>query len=225
MEAPMEVQEQVQAPVEAVPPPEPAQQARTVPLAELMEERHKRQLYEREKAAAEREAAIYRQFIEAQRQTQQAPPIDPVTDPEGAFRALAQQQQAIAAQMQEQALHQRANMSEMLARREHGSEVDAAVQAAVEAGLNRQFMAKPDPYAALMQWHKSQQVAKEVGTDINAFRSKIEQEVRAKLLAEMKTSKPAPQNLPPSFANSTKAANSVELVTDANDFFKNGLLK
>lgn len=202
------------------PPPQPS---RTVPLPELMEERHKRQLAEREREAARRELELVQRFIEGQRQQQPPPPpIDPVADPEGAFRTLAERQAMIAQQMQEQSLHQRANMSEMFARRDHGDDkVDAAIQAAIQSGLNRNFMMQPDPYGALMRWHAANHVVQEVGTDLQAYRQRVEAEVRARLEAELKAQgRPAPQNLPPSLSTATRAAVSSPQVQDTGDFFK-----
>lgn len=224
-----EMTTQVEAQPVATPAPEPTPQpSRTVPLPELMEERHKRQLAEREREAARRELELVQRFIEGNRQQQPPPPpIDPVADPEGAFRTLAERQAMIAQQMQEQSLHQRANMSEMFARRDHGDEkVEAAVQAAVAAGLNRNFMMQADPYGALMRWHAGQQVAQEVGTDLSAYRQKIEAEVRQRLLAEAQVAgKPAPQNLPPSLSTATRAAVPVSQVADDRDFFKSAFAK
>lgn len=227
--APAEVPAQVETqPVAEAPPPPAPQPARQVPLPELMEERHKRQLAEREREAARRELELVQRFIEGQRQQQPPPPpIDPVADPEGAFRTLAERQAMIAQQMQEQALHQRANTSEMLARRDHGdSEVDAAVQAAVQAGINRNFMTQPDPYGALMRWHQAQKVAQEVGTDLTAYRQKIAEEVRAQILAEAKAQgRPAPQNLPPSLSTATRASVPNMQVLPDSDFFKSAFSK
>lgn len=216
-----QVEQQPVAPqVAPEPPPQPT---RTVPLPELMEERHKRQLAEREREAARRELELVQRFIEAQRPQQPPPPpIDPVTDPEGAFRALAQRQDMIVNQVQEQALHQNANNSERFARQQHGDErVDAALQAALSAGINRQFLAQPDPYGALLRWHSQVQVAQEVGTDLSAYRQKVEAEVRQRLLAEAQVAgKPAPQNLPPSLSTATRASVPTQQVQDDRDFFK-----
>lgn len=216
------VQQQVQTPTPPAPDPQVSQQPRTVPLPELMEERHKRQLAEREREASRRELAIYQQFLEAQRQAQQQPPIDPVTDPEGAWHALKREQQEIARTLQEQAIHQRANMSEMLARREHGDAfIDEARDAAIQAGLNRNFMNQPDPYAALAQWYRSQKVASEVGTDLTAFLEKKKQEwLREQSVQAKIGSAQAPQNLPPSLSTAARAGVPNTQVMDTGDFFK-----
>lgn len=203
------------APVVAPPAPEPV---RTVPLPELLEQRHARQLAEQEARHAKERLAEIQRALEAQyRASQPQPqPIDPVSDPEGFARAVLQENAAIKQQLSEQAVHQRANMSEMLARRDHGTEkVDQAVQQAIQSGLNRHFMAQPDPYGALMDWHNSRHIAQQVG-DLDAFRKKVREEV----IAELKAGRSVPQNLPPSLSTATKANNSPEVVTEASDFFK-----
>lgn len=184
----------------------------TVPLSELLDTRHRAQRAEERVETLARQLEQFQRSFEAQRPQQ--PPIDPVTDPEGAFRFLAQQQT-------EQALHQRANMSEMLARRDpvYGAKVDEAVEEAKKAGLNRHFMSQADPYKALMDWHTSKSVAQQVGPDLNAYRQKVREE----LIAEMKAAagKPTtPQTLPPSLATATNAGLASPVVQDSNDFFK-----
>ena len=209
------------AQVAPAPAPMPAPQAQpspTVPLAEHLEERHRRQ-------ALEREAAAYRQMLlGAQQRPQQPPPppIDPVADPEGAYRALVQHTAAQDQRMQDMAINQRANMSEMLARGKHGDQVvDQAIQAAINAGLNRNFMMQADPYKELMNWHNSQNIAQTVGSDLNAYREKIRQEI----LAEMKVGRPAPTNLPPSLATATRANSAPDVIPEAGDFFKSMFAK
>lgn len=118
-------------------------------------------------------------------------------------------------------------MSEMLARREHGSEkVDQAVQAAIQAGLNRNFMMQPDPYKALLDWHTAQTVASQVGPDLKAWEARKEAEILAKYgikpgTPTVATASPvaAPQNLPPSLAGATRANVASPVVETANDFF------
>lgn len=192
----------------------------TVPLPELMEERRARQEAQRQAAYVQGQL---QQLLDAQRAAQQPaqPPIDPNLDPGAAFHALQQQLAQRDAALQEMAVHQRANTSEMLARSKHGDQVvDTAVEAALKSGLNRHFMAQPDPYRALIDWHNSQRVAQEIGNDPNAYRAKIEAEVRAKILAEMRAGTPPPRNLPPSLATATQAASAPQVVQEAGDFFK-----
>jgi hypothetical protein len=215
-------------PIAPAPQPQPAPTP-TVPLPEHLEERHRRQMAERElQYAREQQAQIQRAWEAQQRAMQPQPqPIDPIAEPERAWAALQERNAALERQMQEQAVHQRANMSEMLARREHGPEkVDAAVQAALQAGLNRNFMAQPDPYAALMSWHNSQTIAQQVGPDLKAWEARKEAEILARY--GIKPGTPpvataplaaAPQNLPPSLAGATRANVASPVEPSANDFF------
>jgi hypothetical protein len=212
--APVEqVPAEVAAPVVEAPKPTPAQ---TVPLPELLEQRHARQMAEREAQYLREQLTQYQRSIEAQRPQPQ--PIDPVADPEGAFRALQYQ-------MQEQAIHQRANTSEMMARNNpvYGAKVDEAVAEAVKAKLNGHFMQQPDPYRALMDWHTSRSVAQQVGPDLNAYREKLRAEIVAEMRAGVRPT--APQNLPPSLSQATNANNSMPVVKDSSDFFKEMLAK
>lgn len=198
-----------ETPPVATPPaqPEPPP-VRQVPLSELLEERKRRQ-------AAEEHARNYQQFFEAQRQSQQPQPqpIDPVVEPERAYAAMQ-------AQMHNMAVNTRANTSEMIIRGQFGdAAVDKAVQAAHAANMGEYFMSRPHPYGELMNWHKSQEMAREVGNDPAAYRQKIETEVRAKVLAELKAGANPPRNLPPSLSSATNAGSSHEVVPDGKDFF------
>lgn len=169
---------------------------RMVPLSELLAEREKRKSearlreeaaarvseYEQRMAAILAEQAQQQQYIQnQQRQLQQEPQQipDPVTDPQGFF---AYQQELI----QRQIMNERANFSERLARKEHG---DAAVDAALKAAppsVRQRALNTPDPYGALMQWHKQASFLSEVGPDPSAYRTKLETEIRQKVLAELK---------------------------------------
>jgi hypothetical protein len=207
-------------PAVAAPPVHQPEPARTVPLSEHIEERKARQ--QAQQLAAYYEGQL-RALGEAQRQQQQPQPqpIDPVANPEQAYahvlHAIAERDRQAAIQAQ----HHQANISEMLAVKEHGAAaVEAARQAAIEQGLGQHFLARRDPYSDLMQWHRSQQLAQEVGNDPAAYRAKIEAEVRAKVLAEMRTGTPPPRNLPPSLATATRANNAAPVVPDSSDFFK-----
>ncbi len=203
-----------------VAPPPPAEQQ--VPLHVLLEERRERQAYQRQ----------IQQFIEAQQRASQPQPqpIDPVADPEGAFRALAHQNAELQRQMQEQAIHQRANTSEMLARLPperggYGSQaVDTARENAVKAGLGNYFLNQPEPYQALMEWHRGQVAAKEIGPDLKAWETKKEQEIEARILARLQQAAPArpgvPQVLPPSLSSATRASSVAPMVMDPVDHFK-----
>jgi hypothetical protein len=182
---------------------------RMVPLSELLQERKKSKskLEEESRAriAAEERAKLYEQQLQQfsrpqaqQPQRQQVRIPDPVTDPENYARYV---QQSTEQRLIEQSL----NFSERMARREHGTKtVDEALQAATQAGLvaSGHFLqtAPDDPWAAMVEWHKQQKVLAEVGADPEAYRKKIEDEARAKVLEELKAGNgPAAQGQPQRF--------------------------
>lgn len=179
---------------------------RFVPLKELTSEREKRQSAEKardEEARLRKDAEdnwrrtqaqveeIQRR-IQAQAQPHQPPP-DPNLDPAG---AMAFQQE----QFQQALLNQRLNTSEMFARNKHGDQiVDAAFQAAQQAGVLRSFVGSRDCYGELVKWHRHQQVLARVGEDPDAYEKTLEDKIRAKVLEELKTGNRAvmPGQTPP----------------------------
>ena len=166
-----------------------------VPLKELRSEREKRQAMEKrleeiERENERREAEWQRRISDlttritqppVQHQQPQPPP-DPYTDPEGytEYRMSAVQQQ-----FENRLL----DYSETAARRAFGNDtVDAAFQAAQAQGLiqQRAFLGKPDPWGAMVEWHKQYRAQQEVGTDLEAFKKRIAEEAVQKALAELK---------------------------------------
>lgn len=232
--APPEAEAQpVAPPASAEPPQEQAQDPETgrmVPLSELTGERKKLKgkLEEESRAriAAETEARLLREQLQraSQLQPQHAPQRqqvqipDPITDPENYARFVHQSTEA---RLFEQTL----NFSERMARREHGKQlVDEALAAAQAAGLvaNGHFLqsAPDDPWGAMVEWHKQQKVLAEVGADPSAYRKKIEDEVRAKVLEELKAGNgpgnagAQPQRFPGTLAEATAAGKQGAHLTD-----------
>lgn len=120
--------------------------------------------------------------IKTQMQQPQQVPEQPQApeflDPEG-----AQFQQR---QMATMAANMQAEMSERFARMQHGDDaVNAAMEAAQASGTVDQFRGQKDPWGKLVTWHKTQQVAQEIGPDPAAYRQKLEAEIRQKIQAEM----------------------------------------
>lgn len=179
---------QEQAQVEQQPQAPDPNANRHVPLSELMAERKKRQEIERLHIEAEARAKAYEQMQQRQPQPQyqqpqyqqpQEPP-DFNLDPEGALSFHLQRQQQVF-------INQMLNQSEIMARDKFGDEiVDAALKAAQSAGVTGSFMNQPHPWGELVKWHKRQQTLQVVGDDPDAYRKKIEEEVRQKVLAELK---------------------------------------
>lgn len=185
---PQEQAPQEQAPIEQQPAPDPNAN-RQVPLSELMAERKKRQEIERLHIEAEARAKAYEQMQQRQPQYQQPQPQqyaepeqvpDPYTDPQG----WAQHQEA---KFQKQMMDTRASISRAAAVRQYGAEaVQQAIQSAPVNVCNHFYANSADPFGDLMEWKKEQQVRTEVGTDLEAYRKKVEEEVRQKVLAELK---------------------------------------
>jgi hypothetical protein len=179
---------------------------RFVPLEELKSEREKRQEAQkarddeaRLRAEAENRAQQYERMIQdMQRRATAAqnpppPPPDPFVDPEGALNHVQQNFQQL---IRSQAL----DFSEMRARDKYGDEVvEAAKNAAVQAGVVHHFANSPRPQTAwmdLVAWHKKHQAMQEVGDDPAAYKAKLEAEVRARVLAELQSGKPAASGSP-----------------------------
>jgi hypothetical protein len=189
-----------------------------VPLSELLDTRKRAQAAEE----AQRQTALQAQqltemlarYTQPQQQPQRQPePIDPDVDPGAYIRDLE-------ARMAHNMHVQQLNFSEQRAREKFGDEiVNKATEAAVQSGYNQLFLNKPDAYKELVTWYQGQQVSQEIG-DPTQYRQRLETELRAKIIAEMRQGTPPPANLPPSFAGSTKAAYAAPVVEDAGDFFK-----
>jgi hypothetical protein len=229
---PDQVVEQVIDPNQAAVTPAPVvpqeQQApQQVPLATLIETRRRAQAAEDEARQARMQALQLTEALQRLTQPQQPaqPQIDPNLDPAAAIqdleRRVAANLNAIDQKYQRQALNERLNLSESRAQEKHGADLVAkAFEAARESGFAPSFVNRSDPYGEMVAWYQGNQVRQEVGGDLNAYRAKVEAEVRAKIIAEMKGGAQVPRNLPPSLSTATSAASSMQVVPDEKDFFK-----
>lgn len=162
-EAPQEAEQATTTPSEPAPEPEPkaeppAEKPDMVPVAVVQELR--RELRELKQAAQPK---------------QQVPDF---IDPEG--------MQFVGQRMAEMQANHAAELSEVKARMQFGSDkVDAAFKAAESAGILDNFKGIADPWGSLTRWHQQQTVLQEVGDDPAAYKSKLEAEIRAKVEAEM----------------------------------------
>lgn len=216
---------EAQAPVETV-PSEPVQTqpettSRNVPLSELMAERKKRQEFEQRLMEAEARAKAFEQVSQRQPQYQQPPqfqqyqqpepPPDFYTDPEAAFNARLMP-------VQQQVVNMMLHQSEIMARDKYGDEiVDKALQAANAAGdrAKAEFLQSPHPWGEMVKWHKRQQTLQVVGEDPEAYRAKVETELRAKILAELKAGSQAPApKFPGSLATATAQGSQGAMLTE-----------
>lgn len=193
----------------ASPPPQDPDAKHHVPLRELKSERTKRQEAEQRAREFEAQLKLMRDLMAqqpqyqqpAQQQPQQPAAPDPYTDPEGYGRYVIAQ--ARIAQR-----HDIANFSEAQARGKYGDElVMKATQWAgtVPERAAHYFMKSADPYGDLVTDYKRFQALQEIGPDPTTYRQRLEQEIRAKVLAELKaggTQQP-PQRFPGSLASAT----------------------
>lgn len=182
---------------------------RQVPLSELLTERKQRQEIAKLHTEAEARAKAYEQQIDRLMQFQQRPaqppqaqqpPPDFLSDPEGALQHHLSRQ--------EQIYNNRLlNQSEVMARDKFGDEiVNAALQAAQQAGTVGQFQNAPHPWGELVKWHKRQQTLQRVGEDPDAYEARVRKEEREKVLAELKAGGANGQQAAPKFPGSLASA-------------------
>lgn len=165
----------------------------TVPLPALIEAR--------EKAAALRaeNEALRRQQQAAQPKPEPEAMPDPVTDPE-AFAAYQDRRYQAALE------NQRLNMSESLAREQHGDAVvDEAFKALQGAGEadKASVLRSGSPWHAVVKWHQQQKAAAEIG-DPATLKERLRAEILAELQAEQAAKTPAAAP-PPSLAHQSSA--------------------
>ncbi len=206
---------------DAAPPPEaqredPVDHNKQVSVKEVFEEREKKRAYKAQYEAEQKRASEFEAKLQAlqeqnerliqgftQRpqhaahaQPQQQPRVqlpDPFTDPEGYVSTVLRMRDA---EFEQRRLNDRLNLSEDRARDKHGDgTVDAAFQAAQTqlspADIQR-LMQTRHPYDELVKWHKSQTTLQTIGGDVEAFRKKIEEEARAKVLEDLKAGRISP---------------------------------
>lgn len=167
-------------------PPAPETSEGQVPYAALKEERRKRQ---------ELEARI------AEKEKVKAP--DPVVDPEAYNKHIQET-------INQRILSERVDMSEELVRQQVGDEaVDSAFAAfkdalQTEPHLYQAVMSSRSPYKAIVDWHSRQRVLETVGTDLDAYKQRLREEIQAELAAQQPDPvlKPSPT---PSLANRPSA--------------------
>lgn len=155
-----------EAPVEPEQPaqePEPAQQepeARHVPISAMLDERDKRK-------ALEAERDRYKQQLEEAQQRQKPQNVpDPYDDPQG-FAAYQEQR------VQEAVTQQRFQMSELMAKQQHGEEVvtKASQWALEKANSDPAFAAayhrQPHPIDWIVQQHKRDAILSDIGDNVD----------------------------------------------------------
>jgi hypothetical protein len=166
----------------SAPPAEPEEKQHVAPLTALLDEREKRQAAEREL----QELRNWRQQQEAQARAAQIRAPDPRQDPDGALEFERQH-------FQKQLYNTRLSTSRFLAEQQFGADTVAEAFAFFDKNpaLSHQFVDHPSPFHAAVEFYKRQKVAEEVGADPDAYRARLETEIREKIMAEMQSAQPA----------------------------------
>lgn len=201
--------------------PEPQQQSHQVPLSELVETRKRAQAAE-EALRAERRRIdqledAMRRLSQPQQQQAPQPQIDPYVDPD----AFVDQ---VTSLIEQKFQHQALVTSEQRARKEFGDDlVEEVAREAQRQGLDGYFANRPEPHAEAIRWYKSQKFVSEVG-DPEAYQQKLEADIRAKVLAELKQGTPPPSNLTPPLSSATRANAAPMHNTESDKDFFNSMM-
>lgn len=184
-----------------------------VPLRELLDERDRRQHFEREIEK------LQRQIAEMQRASQPKPQTPDIFENPNGFV------ESVEDRIERRFREQEANFALKLAHREHGKEFETAYENLIRAGHNgdrasvQSVLSARDPGEALMRWHKQRVLVEKTGGDLDGFLKKREDElldnpeflkrVAEKLRAQaggvQSNTRPA-VNLPPSLSRIAPAA-------------------
>lgn len=169
-------------PAPAVPEPAPEPQAAAqeqnrrdhqVPLVELLNEREKRQKYEREMEDLRRQfEAAQAQWRAQQQQQRQQPEAPDIFENPAAYTSHLES--TFAQKMREQEL----NFSLRLAHREYKQEFEEAYAALErrgqmgDAATVQSVVNSPDPGEAIVRWHRQQKLYEQTGGNLDAWMQK-----------------------------------------------------
>jgi hypothetical protein len=206
-----------------------------VPVSALDSERHKRKEASQKFEEAEKRANEHAERIkdlERRLQAAQQPPLqhqqpvqqqpqpkrpDVWTDPEG---ALAYDRQQILATQQQQIFETRLFLSEemMSAKPDYQQMKDLFVETArSDPSLAQRLVSHPAPAKFAYEEGKKIAAMREVGTDLEGFKTRLIEEARVKFLEELKTGTTAtaqPQKFPGTLADATASGGQGAHLTD-----------
>jgi hypothetical protein len=181
-----------QQPAEQQPEQPTDDNAAQVPSWRLREVREAREAAERKAEEASREAyAIRQQMQELQRRFEDAtkPKQQPVDFFENPDAALQQRLSPIEQRFEQLQSRLMLNSSRAMAVAMHGAEAVKEMEAAVDKAsrdghpemslLAAQMRASDDPVQVAMQWHQRTKLQQEVGNDLNAYKTKLQDELLA----------------------------------------------
>lgn len=221
-EAPMAVAQDATLQPEAESEPNQPETDARVPSWRLAEESQRRREAEQQLNQIRSEfrdmQTQFMQMAQMRQQPQQQEPIDPFADPQGFVQNL---QSTFEQRLRERDLQH----SLQFARFAHKDTFDRAYEAFVDyahrtrdQATYQRVMQSADPGEALVQWHKEQELHRELGgTDLKSFLAKREEELlkdpafQAKVIEAFKATQQAQPssavtNLPPSLSRATSAA-------------------
>ncbi|MDT1061188.1 hypothetical protein RM190_04905 [Paracoccus sp. CPCC 101403] len=178
---------------DAPPASEAKEEQRHVPYEALRDERTKRQ-------TLEREIAELRQWQQQQQAQQRQARLESITDPDERLHAV--QQEAAQAIIQT-----RLDMSREAAERQHGAEFVSEVveffNDPQHAPMSHQFMRTKDPFGAAVEYYNAAKTLREIGPDPKAYETRLREQIKAELMAELTPTKP---KAPPRSLSSGPAA-------------------
>lgn len=209
-------------------PPEPSSnddpqpdERGSIPIAALHAERNKVKRYTEQVAEfqskLEQQNAQWEQRFSqiisavAPKQPQAAPAPAPEIwdDPDSYVRTQASQ---LVNPLQQQVMAMARQVAEIQFKPEAVREAEAAFNRASATGqidpeIHRRIQASPNPFAAAVQWHQHTSTMSEIGSDPAAYRAKVEEEIRAKVMAELQTGQGGAQSAPVMPSNFAAARN------------------
>lgn len=178
----------VTPPVTPTEPPKAAEpDDRRIPLSEHLNEREKRQQFQREAEQLRQQVQQMQSWYQQEQQRQQQPPqqIDPFVQPTEFFQ---QQVNPLRTEAQQMFQQQKEDFSQLLAVQQYGQQaVDTAaaeLKNFVQTNPQWQFeaqriLASKHPFGEIVAWHKQQQTQKEIGTDPAAYKTRLMAELLA----------------------------------------------
>lgn len=186
---------------EGVPPTPVAEEARAIPVTALLDEREKRQ-------DAQRRADEYnRQLSETRAELQRLQ--TPKQEAPDWFEDPAKAAQFQNSQIEQQFHSRMLQQSKFLAEREFGTDtVNEAVQFFDQhPQASQQFKEHPSPFHAAVEFYKRQKSLQEIGSDPEAYKQTLREQLRKEVEAEFREngtiSQPSkPKAPPPSAASS-----------------------
>jgi hypothetical protein len=204
---------------------QPNVQRHSIPLSEHLGERKKYQSRIDEESRARIEAETRAKTLEQMLQRAPQPVHQQRAEPVEVPDALVDPQGYVDHVLGEYAQQQRVqilNVYEERVRDKFGDDkVDAAFKDAEQTGMLERIKRVPNPWAALMRWHKEHQAKHEIGDDLEAFKKRIADEAVQNALAALKNGgapggqAPAqPQAFPGSLATATATGTQGAHLTD-----------